>query len=49
MLSEAVLGPFWAWLFISENPPSSVLIGGSIIIFAVLIQFLSLLKQSQHR
>ena len=49
MLSEAVLGPLWAWLFISENPPSSVLIGGSIIIFAVLIQFLSLLKQSQHR
>ena len=49
MLSEAVLGPFWAWLFISENPPGSVLIGGSVIIFAVVIQFLSLLKKSQNR
>ena len=45
MLSEAVLGPFWAWMFINENPPASVLIGGLIVIFAVLIQFLSLMKK----
>ena len=45
MLSEAVLGPFWAWMFINENPPTSVLIGGLIVIFAVLIQFLSLMKK----
>ena len=44
MLSEAVFGPFWAWLIINESPPISVLIGGSIVIFAVLIQFLNLLK-----
>ena len=45
MLSEAVLGPFWAWMFINENPPTSALIGGLIVIFAVLIQFLSLMKK----
>ena len=41
MLSEAVLGPFWAWMFANENIPSSVLIGGGIVITAVIIQFLS--------
>jgi len=33
MLTEAVFGPLWAWLFINEVPPMSVLIGGGIIIF----------------
>ena len=41
MLTEAVLGPLWAWLFVNENPPISVLIGGSIVISAVIIQFLN--------
>ena len=41
MLAEAVLGPLWAWLFINENPPFIVLIGGSVVIIAVLLQFLS--------
>ena len=41
MLTEAVLGPFWAWLFVNESPPLAVLIGGSIVIFAVVIQFFS--------
>ncbi len=39
MLSEAVFGPLWAWLFINEVPPSSVLLGGSIIVFSILFQF----------
>ena len=43
MLTEAVLGPFWAWLFLDEKPQFYVLIGGSIILFAVFIQFYSLL------
>ena len=41
MLTEAVLGPFWAWMFANENPPLSVLIGGSIVITAVVLQFLN--------
>ena len=40
MITEAVLGPLWAWMFANENPPLNVLIGGCIIIFAVLLQFL---------
>ena len=38
MLTEAVFGPLWAWLFINEIPPSSVLLGGGIIIFSILFQ-----------
>jgi len=38
MLTEAVFGPLWAWLFINEIPPLSVLLGGGIIIFSILFQ-----------
>ena len=41
MLTEAVLGPFWAWMFANENPPLSVLFGGAVVITAVVIQSLS--------
>ena len=47
MLTEAVLGPLWAWLFIAENPPFIVLIGGSIVIIAVLLQFYSSFKKKE--
>ena len=39
MLTEAILGPLWAWLFINETPPLVVLVGGSIVLSAVLLQF----------
>ena len=47
MLSESVLGPLWAFLFVSERPSIFSLIGGAIIIFAVLIQFYTLLNNSK--
>jgi drug/metabolite transporter (DMT)-like permease len=47
MLSESVLGPIWAFLFISERPSMFGLIGGAIILFAVLIQFYSLLSSEK--
>jgi len=47
MLTEAVLGPFWAWLFANENPPISVLFGGAVIICAVFIQFYSLILKEK--
>jgi len=47
MLSESVLGPLWAFLFVSERPSMFSLIGGAIIIFAVLIQFYMLLNKSK--
>jgi len=40
MLTESVFGPLWAWLFINEIPPMSVLIGGGIIVFSILFQSL---------
>ena len=42
MLTEAVLGPLWAWMFINEQPPFIVITGGAIVIFAVLLQFYNL-------
>ena len=39
MLTEAILGPLWAWLFINETPPLVVLVGGAIVLFAVILQF----------
>ena len=48
MLTEAVLGPVWAWLFINEQPPFIVIIGGSIVIFAVLLQFYNLYSSDKQ-
>ena len=47
MLTEAVFGPLWAWLFVNENPHLSVLLGGGIIILAVFLQFYSLLVKEK--
>ncbi len=46
MLSESVLGPIWAFLFAAERPSLFTLIGGGIILLAVLIQFYSLNKKT---
>ena len=47
MLSESVLGPMWAFLFVGERAPLFTLIGGGIILFAVLIQFYSLFLKNK--
>ena len=39
MLTEAVLGPLWAWMFANETPPIVVIFGGTIIISTVVLQF----------
>jgi len=46
MLTEAVLGPIWAWIFINEQPPFIVLLGGSLVIFAVFMQFSQITKKA---
>ncbi|MAC09107.1 MAG: transporter [Rhodobiaceae bacterium] len=48
MLSESVLGPIWAFLFVSERPSMFGLIGGGIILSAVLLQFYSLLNKDKR-
>jgi len=47
MLSESVLGPMWAFIFVGERASLFTLIGGGIILFAVLIQFYSLFSKSK--
>jgi drug/metabolite transporter (DMT)-like permease len=37
-LLEVVLGPLWVWLAIDEKPTTATLIGGAIVVVAVVIQ-----------
>ena len=47
MLSESILGPLWAFLFVSERPSMFALVGGAVILSAVLLQFYSLLSKNK--
>jgi len=38
MLSETIFAPIWVLLFLNEIPPASTLIGGFIIIIAIIIK-----------
>ena len=40
MLTETLFAPVWVWLFLNEIPPASVLIGGFIIIIAIIVNSL---------
>ena len=37
-LLEIVLGPLWVWGFLSEQPAAATLVGGAIVLGAVLLQ-----------
>jgi drug/metabolite transporter (DMT)-like permease len=37
-LLEIVLGPLWVWLAFSEHPSTTTLLGGAIVVAAVLLQ-----------
>ncbi|HWM11060.1 MAG TPA: DMT family transporter [Solirubrobacteraceae bacterium] len=37
-LLEVVLGPLWVWLALDERPSTLTLVGGAIVIFAIVIQ-----------
>ena len=43
MLMESIFAPIWVWLFYNEIPPISVLVGGMIILSAVVMKSLSLI------
>ena len=45
MLLEFTLGPIWVWIFVNEVPTFWTLIGGSIVILAVLLKSLSELRK----
>ena len=40
MLTETIFAPLWVWLFLNEIPPLSVFIGGTVIIFAIIVKSL---------
>ena len=44
MLMESIFAPIWVWLFYNEIPPTSVLIGGIIILSAVIMKSLDYKK-----
>ena len=37
-LLEVVLGPLWVWIALSERPSTSTLVGGAVVLFAVVVQ-----------
>jgi drug/metabolite transporter (DMT)-like permease len=37
-LLEIVLGPLWVWLALSEEPGTATLVGGAIVLAAVVLQ-----------
>jgi len=37
-LLEVVLGPFWAWVAVAETPALMTVIGGAVVVAAVLLQ-----------
>ena len=38
MLTETIFAPLWVWLFLNEIPPTSVFIGGFVIILAIILK-----------
>jgi drug/metabolite transporter (DMT)-like permease len=37
-LLEIVLGPLWVWVFLSERPAAATLVGGAIVLAAVMLE-----------
>jgi drug/metabolite transporter (DMT)-like permease len=37
-LLEIVLGPVWVWIFLSEAPAATTLLGGAVVLAAVVVQ-----------
>ena len=46
-LLESVLGPFWVWLVIGENPGIRSIIGGAIVILVLLVHAMSRFRQEE--
>lgn len=47
MLLEAVLGPIWAWWFITQTPSALTLIGGAVILGVLAIHFAIGLRETR--
>ena len=49
MLLEFALGPIWVWIFINEVPTEWTIVGGAIVILAVVLRSLFQLRQDVAR
>ena len=49
VLLETLLGPLWVWLVIAEEPPVQTLIGGSIILTALLAHAVIVVRRDRRR
>jgi drug/metabolite transporter (DMT)-like permease len=49
MLLEAVLGPIWAWWFISQTPSPLSLIGGAVIVGTLAVHFAIGLRRERQK
>lgn len=47
--TEVVMTPVWVWLLFSEQPPLATMIGGTVILAAVLWYTISELRRSKER
>lgn len=47
-LIETVLGPFWAWLGVGEVPDTRALVGGAIVLSAILLNTLRARRKDRH-
>jgi len=48
LLLEFSLGPIWVWLFINEVPTNLTIVGGSLVITAVMVRALYELKHNRR-
>lgn len=44
MIIETVMAPIWVWIFLNEQPISSTLIGGAVIIITLIVNSIYTLK-----
>lgn len=49
VILEAVLGPIWVWIFLSEQPPDTTLLGGALIIFTLVAHTLIYYRGEMRR
>lgn len=47
-LLEVVLGPLWVWLAVHEKPSTATLVGGAVVIVAVVIQAIRGTPRGRH-
>lgn len=48
MLLEFVFGPIWVWLFVDEVPTALTIVGGTLIIGAVVIRAVAEMRAPKH-